>query len=59
MKSQPFVTKQERDLEVMLGNNFKKSSQCTTAVQVTNFIPASLQKGIENKTARIILAQTV
>ena len=49
------VTDQERDLGVLVDSSMKVSTQCAAAVKKANSMLGIIRKGIENKTANIIL----
>ena len=55
MGSELAVTKQEREIGIVVGSLMKMSTQCAVAVRKANSMLGIIRKGIENKTASIIL----
>ena len=55
MGSELSVMDQERDLGVLVDSSMKESTQCTVAVKKANFMLGLIKKGVENKTASIIM----
>ena len=55
MGSELAETDQERDLGVMIDNSLKTSAQCATAIKKANAMLGVIRKGIENKSAGIIM----
>ena len=55
MGSELAVTKQERDLGIVADSLMKMSTQCVATVMKANSMLGILRKGIENKTAGIML----
>ena len=55
MGSELAETDQERDLGVVVDNSMKMSRQCVTAIKKANAMLGIIRKGIENKSASIIM----
>ena len=50
------MTDQERDLGVLVDSSMKGPTQCVAAVKKANSILEIIKKGIENKTANILMS---
>ena len=55
MGSELSVTAQERDLGVLVDNSMKVSTQCAAAIRKANSMLGVIKKGVENRTANIIM----
>ena len=55
MGSELSATNQERDLGVLVDSSMKMSTQCAAAVKKANSMLGIIRKGIENKSASVIL----
>ena len=55
MGSELAVTEQKRDLGIVVDSSMKMSTQCAATVKKANSMLAIIRKGIESKTASIIL----